>query len=127
MPNLEDQNVGASGIVNVGSLTVSTPTQAFIDNFFLSPGNPNDAAVVQLLSGTAPREGSAIVSVQGQVNAIDGVNLSAGAINVGGSIYSGARFVGSAPDFKDVVNANGLTAATRVVFDYHRPAPQWSE
>lgn len=51
----------------------------------------------------------------GQINAIDGVSLSAGAINVAGTIFSGARFVGSAPDFTDVVNANGLASATNVV------------
>ena len=46
--------VSSGGIVNVGSLNVSTPTQGFVDGFFLSPGNPNDAAVAQLLAGTAP-------------------------------------------------------------------------
>lgn len=107
--------VGASGVVNVGSLTVTTPTQQFADNFFLAPGSPDQGAVAQLLSGTAPRSGSGLVSILGKVNATDGINLSAGAINVAGSIYSGARFVGTAPDFTDVVNANGLASATNVV------------
>src|SRR5262249_3804351 len=34
---------------------------------------------------------------------------------VGGTLYSGARFIGNAPNFTDVVNANGLAAATNVV------------
>ncbi|MCC7484889.1 MAG: leukotoxin LktA family filamentous adhesin [Burkholderiales bacterium] len=107
--------VGPAGVVNVGSLHVATPTQAFVDGFFLSPGNPDDAAVAQLLAGTAPRNGSGLISIQGQVNAIEGVSLAAGAINAGGRIYSGARFIGGAPDFTDVVNANGLDSATTVV------------
>jgi filamentous hemagglutinin family protein len=107
--------VGASGVVNVGSLSVTTPTQQFVDNFFLAPGSPDQVAVAQLLSGTAPRSGSGLVSILGKVNATDGISLSAGAINVAGSIYSGARFVGTAPDFTDVVNANGLASATNVV------------
>jgi len=107
--------VGAGGVVNVGSLSVSTPTQQFVDNFFSLPGSPDQASVTQLLSGSAPRSGTGLVSILGKVNAIDGVNLSAGAINVAGSIYSGARFVGAAPDFTDVVNANGLVSATNVM------------
>lgn len=107
--------VSASGIVNVGSLSLSTPTPAFIDNFFTAPGSPNDDSVASLLSGTAPRNRYGSISIQGQVNAIDGIALSAGAINVGGTLYSGARFVGSMPNFTDVVNANGLTSATNVV------------
>lgn len=107
--------ISASGIVNVGSLSLSTPTPAFIDNFFTAPGNPNEASVNSLLGGTAARNTGAAITVLGQVNAIDGIALSAGAINVGGTLYSGARFIGSAPDFADVVNANGLIAAANVV------------
>jgi filamentous hemagglutinin family protein len=107
--------VGAGGVVNVGSLTVTTPTQRFVDDFFPTPGSPDPVSVAQLMSGTAPRNSAALVSILGRINAADAVSLSAGAINVAGSIYSGARFVGSAPDFIDVVNANGLVSASNVV------------
>ena len=107
--------ISSKGVVNVGSLTLATPTAAFIDNFFLSPGNPNSASVDALLNGTAPRNSEGAISVHGRINAIDGIALSAGAINVGGTLYSGARFIGSAPSFTDVVNANGLASASNVV------------
>jgi filamentous hemagglutinin family protein len=107
--------VGNSGVVNVGSLNVTTPTAAFVDSFFLSPGNPNPASVTQLMAGTAPRNAAAAIRIDGQVNALGGVTLSAGQINVGGVVYSGARFSGAAPDFSDVVNDNGLVAANNVV------------
>ena len=107
--------VGPSGVVNAGSVSISTPTRAFADNFFRSPGNPDDSSVNQLLAGTAPRNAAATVSIQGQVNATDSISISAGAIKVGGSLYSGARFTGSAPGFTDVVNANGLAAGSAVV------------
>lgn len=107
--------ISSTGIVNVGSLSLSTPTAGFIDSFFLSPGNPDDAAVSSFLSGTAPRNGTGGISVLGKINAIDGVMLSAGTINVGGSLYSGAHFIGTEPDFTDVVNVNGLEPATNVV------------
>lgn len=106
--------VSTSGVVNVGSLHVSTPTQNFVNDFFTASGAPDEAAVARLLGGTAPRSDGNI-TIDGRVNAIDGASLSAGAINVGGAIYSGARFVGVEPDFTDVVNANGLSTGTRMV------------
>jgi filamentous hemagglutinin family protein len=107
--------VGAGGVVNVGSLTVTTPTQRFVDDFFTAPGVPNEVSVEQLLAGTAPRNEAAKIEILGRINAGEDIRLSAGAINVAGSIYSGARFVGAAPDFTDVVNVNGLAGATNVV------------
>ena len=107
--------VGAQGVINVGSLAVSTPTQSFVDNFFVVPGDPNEAAVQQLLSGTAPRNGTGLISIQGTINAIDAVSLLAGTINIGGSIYAGARFINDAPDFIDVVNVNGVASGDNVV------------
>jgi len=113
--------VGNGGVVNVGSLNVSTPSQQFVNNFFSSPGSPDDASVTQLLNGTAPRNAAGLISIQGKVNAIDGINLSAGVINVGGTLYAGARFLGNAPDFTDVVNANGI--ASRQISSRRKPHP----
>ncbi|MBL8489539.1 MAG: leukotoxin LktA family filamentous adhesin, partial [Rhodocyclaceae bacterium] len=107
--------VGKTGVVNVGSLNVVTPTQRFVDEFFLAPGVPDDASVAQLLGGRAPRNPGGRVSIEGRVNAEGTIRLDGGLINVGGVLYSGARFAGSAPDFTDVVNVNGLTAATSVI------------
>ncbi len=107
--------VGSTGIINVGSLHLSTPTPGFIDSFFTAPGTPNDGAVAQLLSGNAPHNAQATITVDGTVNAVDTVSVSAGAVKVGGAIYSGARFIGNAPHFTDVVNANGMATASRVV------------
>ena len=112
--------VSRGGVVNVGSLGVSTPPQTFVNNFFTSPDNPDDGSVSQLLAGTAPRGSTGLVSIEGKVNAVNGIALSAGTINVGGTLYSGARFIGSAPDFTDVVNANGLASATKVVVNEGR-------
>ncbi|HXF68056.1 MAG TPA: leukotoxin LktA family filamentous adhesin, partial [Burkholderiales bacterium] len=107
--------VGPTGVVNVGSLAVATPTQGFVNNFFLAPGTPNEAAVQQLLSGTAPRNATGLIAIQGTVNAVEGIHFHAGSIRIGGTLYSGARFAGSAPDFRDVVNVNGVASATNVV------------
>ena len=55
--------VGAGGVVNVGSLTVVTPTQQFVDDFFSAPGSPNPGSVSQLLAGTAPRNPAGRIAV----------------------------------------------------------------
>ena len=106
--------VGAGGVVNVGALSVSTPTQGFVDRFFSAPGVVDAGALGELLNGTAPLS-SAAIRIDGRVNAIDGIELAAGTVSVRGAILTGARFEGRAPDFTDVVNAQGLATGTRVV------------
>ena len=106
--------VGAGGIVNVGALSMSTPTQAFVDRFFTAPGVVDAGALAQLLNGTAPLS-SAAIRIDGRINAIDAVELAAGTVSVKGAVLTGARFEGQAPDFTDVVNAQGLAIGSRVV------------
>lgn len=106
--------VGKTGVVNVGSLTVVTPTQKFVDDFFIG-GAPNEDSVTLLLGRRAPRNKDGQITIDGVVNAIDGATLSAGAINVAGSIYSGAQYRGSAPEFTDVVNITGVVAGNNLV------------
>ena len=106
--------VGAGGVVNVGSLTVSTPTRSFLDTFFTDTGDIDALSVGALLDGSAPDEGGAI-TIDGTVNAMGGVRFRGGSVRIGGTVYRGAKFVGLAPDFSDVVNVNGLAAGTKIV------------
>uniref|UniRef100_UPI003F7223E6 leukotoxin LktA family filamentous adhesin n=1 Tax=Methyloversatilis sp. TaxID=2569862 RepID=UPI003F7223E6 len=105
--------VGAGGIVNVGALSMSTPTQRFADRFFVN-GQPDAGAVGQLLNGTAPLS-SAAIRIDGRINAVDGVTLAAGTVSVAGSVLTGARFEGRAPDFTDIVNTQGVSTGSRLV------------
>src|SRR5690606_25703254 len=41
--------VGTHGVLNVGSLTVATPTAAFITDFFSSPGTPVEESLSALM------------------------------------------------------------------------------
>ena len=108
--------VGAAGVINTGSLFVSTPTPNFISGFF-SGGSPNSGAAAQLASGTEPINPDGVISIYGQINLIDGTELRAGAVNVGSSglISAGASFNSTAPDFTDVVNAHGLVRGDGIV------------
>ncbi|HEU4621476.1 MAG TPA: leukotoxin LktA family filamentous adhesin [Burkholderiaceae bacterium] len=107
--------VGPQGRLNMGNLFVMTPTQRFVDDFFDAPGRANETSVAQVLNGTAARNADASIVVDGQINATGDVSLSAGAIVVGGQIWSGARFVTQAPDFSDVVNVRDVVGATQIV------------
>ncbi|MDP3288167.1 MAG: leukotoxin LktA family filamentous adhesin, partial [Methyloversatilis sp.] len=105
--------VGAGGIVNVGSLSMSTPSRGFVDRFFVN-GQPDAGSVGQLLNGTAPLS-SAAIRIDGLIHAADGVTLAAGTVSVAGAVLTGARFEGRAPDFTDIVNAQGVSAGSRLV------------
>lgn len=105
--------VSNTGVVNVGSLHVSTPSQQFVDEFFSATGGA-EASSAQLVAGTAPRNRDAQVRIDGTVNAIEQVAVNAGSVVVGGKVFTGARFSGTDPDFKDVVNVHGLDAASTV-------------
>ena len=108
--------VGRDGVVNAGALTVRTPTQQFVDDFFMAPG----MSVQQLVDGSVENSADSEIKVDGQINASRSISLYTGTLNVGGALYSGARFVGAAPDFSDVVNANGVAVATNVVVENGR-------
>ncbi|MEW6481359.1 MAG: leukotoxin LktA family filamentous adhesin, partial [Pseudomonadota bacterium] len=107
--------VGKDGVVNVGSLTVSTPAQSFVTDFFLEGGEVDPASLGALLSGSLASGDGSSISVDGTINAMGNVRLLSGSVRIGGTIFRGARFVGLAPDFSDVVNANGLEDGTKIV------------
>ncbi|MHB8787319.1 MAG: leukotoxin LktA family filamentous adhesin [Thauera sp.] len=111
--------VGPTGKVNVGSLHVSTPSQRFVDDFFSAPGGA-EASSAALVEGRAPRNSAAEIRIDGEVNATDQIGLSAGTITVAGKVLSGAKFVGTDPNFSDVVNVHGLEAGGAVVANQGR-------
>ena len=106
--------VGNQGVINVGSLTVTTPTTNFVDNFFSSTGNVNDASVTSLLNGTAPINPNADITINGKINAIENVKLDAGNVTNTGDIYSGAVFDENDISLGDVVNINTLESGAEI-------------
>ena len=97
--------VGASGSINVGSFHAYTPQASFMDSFF---GPSREASVVAVLEGRVPVSASGSIVIEGTVNAVGDITLSAGSIENRGAVLSGAVFQGTAPYFTDVVNLNGL-------------------
>ncbi|MGV3499769.1 MAG: leukotoxin LktA family filamentous adhesin [Hydrogenophaga sp.] len=105
--------VGAQGVLNVGSLTLTTPTAAFMDRLVSPAGLIDEQAAAQVLAGQVPLSATGLVRVEGRVNAADAATLAAGRIEIAGGaqvLAGGAARVA----FGDLVNVGGLSAATGV-------------
>ncbi|MGM0595082.1 MAG: leukotoxin LktA family filamentous adhesin, partial [Pseudomonadota bacterium] len=106
--------VGSSGVVNVGSMMVSTPTAQFMDRVIDGDGNIDQVAVAQLLGGEAPQT-DAMVSVQGTINVGDAIRLAGGSVEVEGEIRAGAAAHQAV--FDGSVNTDGLEDGSAMVVD----------
>ncbi|MEW5820380.1 MAG: leukotoxin LktA family filamentous adhesin, partial [Cyanobacteriota bacterium] len=98
--------VGPQGVINVGSLTISTPTTDYMNKFFDSPGNPNNDSVINLLEGKSPVNPDANIFINGAIKAINNVQLDSGNIVNTGNISTGNNF--DELSINDLVNVNDL-------------------
>ncbi|WP_168192777.1 leukotoxin LktA family filamentous adhesin [Undibacter mobilis] len=105
--------VGRTGVVNVGSLNVSTPTREFVDGMISPSGQINEGAVSNLLAGTIPISPDGNIRIKGRVNAVDAVRLTGQNVFVG----SGRDAVNreQATRFASTVNSRGLRSANNIV------------
>lgn len=105
--------VGRTGVVNVGSLNVSTPTREFVDSMIGPSGQINEGAVSNLLAGTFPISPDGNIRIRGRINAVDAVRLTGQNVFVG----SGRDAVNrqQATRFASTVNSRGLRSANNIV------------
>lgn len=106
--------VGEHGAINVGSLTLLTPTQNYMSGFFTSAGNVDGDAWAKLHSGQVPISASGSITVQGNIHALRDIALASGNVTNEGLITSGAVFEAQAADFSDVVNTAGVQGGTGI-------------
>lgn len=100
--------ISRDGVVNAGRLTLTTPSQAFTDNFFLGNGSVNPTALEALANGSEDLNSIADISVHGKIDA-EAVAIRAGRdIKVDGVIHS--RF-GSMSYAVDKPNSAGKKSA----------------
>jgi|GEM_PF-5389641 len=99
--------VGAQGSINVGALTLMTPTQGYMGSFFDAPGVPNIGALRLLDSGQVPLSETGLISVKGRINALEVASLAAGQVSVGGHIVTGPE-AWARVQFGDLVNIEGV-------------------
>ena len=79
--------VGASGVINVGALSVATPTASTFDSL-QRDYNANIYTNINQVS-QLKKTGNAPINVQGYIFAKDGIDLPANNINVSGNIVNG--------------------------------------
>lgn len=113
--------IGASGVLNVGSLAVATPTSTAYNKLtseYAAGNYANINNISHLLNGT---ENVRNITVNGKILARDGVQLRGGQINVGaeGAIVNGIvnqSVLSSAEKaqelFNNLVNTNGIKTAS---------------
>lgn len=92
--------VGKSGVVNVGSITMSTPTAYFIEQLIARDGSISPTATAAVLAGDMPINEKGLISVKGKINAIDRVEMRAGRVEVQGTVSAKVKMA-------DVVNTGG--------------------
>ncbi|WP_229458738.1 leukotoxin LktA family filamentous adhesin [Massilia glaciei] len=106
--------VGASGVLNVGSLTVATPTRQFMDGVIGTDGEVSSVAVTRLLQGEAPNSADGVIRIDGRVNALQSIRLRAAQVDIDGALKAGADVAHQAA-FAGSVNTSGLPAAGALV------------
>ncbi|GMO58331.1 leukotoxin LktA family filamentous adhesin [Bradyrhizobium ottawaense] len=106
--------VGRSGVVNVGSLNVSTPTREFTDSLIGPGGAINGTAVGNLMAGSFPVSPDGNIRIYGRVNAQDGVRLTGQNVFVGGATQRDIANLDHAAKFAASVNSKGLRSASTI-------------
>ena len=107
--------VGKTGVVNVGSLNVSTPSKEFTDSIIGASGQINNAAVSSLMNGSFPISPDGNIRILGRVNAADGVRLTGQNVFVGGGRTQRERVNQEhASKFAASVNSKGLRSASGI-------------
>ncbi|MCQ4313795.1 leukotoxin LktA family filamentous adhesin, partial [Pseudomonas stutzeri] len=121
--------VGASGVVNVGSLTVTTPsTQAMTDLMLAATGAKvggvnmvSDSATADLVDalkdGTLDRSSNGAVEIQGQVNSNASINLFAASAVIGAAAQLQAGTDAAAAVFASTVNVDDVAIGAGVALE----------
>ncbi|MFL5289867.1 MAG: leukotoxin LktA family filamentous adhesin [Rhodopila sp.] len=105
--------VGSHGTVNVGSLTVSTPTRQALEGVIARDGAINQQQAARLMNGDLPISPDGVIAIRGRVNAQNGVRLQGQTVTVGRDAAPG-----NAPThhdkFQATVNTTGQTQAAGI-------------
>lgn len=102
--------VGKTGVINVGSISMSTPTAAFVEQLIARDGSISPTATQAVLAGDMPINEKGTISIKGKVNAQRTTELRAGKVEVqGGEINTGVRFGEMVNTGKRKVDTKGMS------------------
>jgi hypothetical protein len=108
--------VGANGTINVGSLTVNTPTQEFLESVIGTDGTVNNVAARQLMGGVIPISPDGVISIAGQINADGGIKLQGHRVSLyGGGVQLDGVEMGHREKFNYSVNVGGMAEGAALV------------
>ncbi|WP_170314740.1 leukotoxin LktA family filamentous adhesin [Aquibium carbonis] len=108
--------VGANGTINVGSLTVNTPTQEFLESVIGRDGTVNNVAASQLMGGVIPISPDGVISIAGQINAEGGITLQGHRVSLyGGGVQLDGVEMGHREKFNYSVNVGGMAEGAALV------------
>lgn len=108
--------VGQQGVLNVGSLTIATPSTDFMNRLISPLGVVDAAATSMALAGQVPLSATGLIRVQGRINALQAVTLAAGQVDVtaGAQVRAGGE---ARVAFQNLVNIAQIPMATGVRLD----------
>ena len=102
--------VGKTGVINVGSISMSTPTAAFVEQLIARDGSISPTATQAVLAGDMPINEKGTISIKGKVNAERTVEMRAGKVEVqGGEINTGVKFGEMVNTGKRKVDTKGMS------------------
>src|SRR4051812_1221314 len=107
--------VGKSGVINTGSLTVTTPTREFVDSLIGPQGQIGSAATQQLIDGNVLLSPDGAIAIRGRINANDGVRLIGQTVAIGPGQEGRNGQIAQAAKFAATVNSKGLRNSSGIV------------
>ncbi|MCB1760831.1 MAG: leukotoxin LktA family filamentous adhesin [Gammaproteobacteria bacterium] len=107
--------VGAQGRVNVGSLSLSTPTPEFLDRVLGADGTPSPGATEALQRGEIPLNTDASIRIEGRIDAQREVHIQAHEVVIGGSVNVRTASAQGSVDTGGLVNSIGVTQGHTMV------------
>ncbi|HTV48873.1 MAG TPA: leukotoxin LktA family filamentous adhesin, partial [Phycisphaerae bacterium] len=111
--------VSSSGVINAGSLTITTPTPAFMNELLNQAGKVDPQAAAELIAGDEPLSSGAVINIAGRINALTSVNLSAAEVIAAKSSVLTVGDSAKLQDalFKATVNTTGLQQGAALAED----------
>ncbi len=103
--------VGKNGAVNVGSLTVRTPTKDATDKLIDAHGAISDQAASDLINNVTPVSPDGSIVIQGRINAPDGVHLTGQSVTTANTAHIATGAAAQTEIFNATVNTNGQQQA----------------
>ena len=107
--------VGRAGVINVGSLTISTASQAMLDKLVSANGTINSDLATQLIHGDVPLSSDGAVVIRGEIIAQHGVRIDAHDVLVAGSLPAAEKAARQRALFESSVNVGSLREGGAIV------------